>query len=149
MLVLTAPAALQWPEALDNRVVFLAGSIDEGAAEPWQAHVIEALGDVELVVLNPRRDEWDSSVLREQVKWELDGLERAALIAMYFAPESKAPVTLLELGLFARSERLVVCCPGDYWRRGNVEIVCRRYGAELVETLDALIDRIKEHAKRR
>jgi hypothetical protein len=146
---LKPPDVLQWPEELDSRVVFLAGSIDEGATEPWQSHVISALEDLDLVVLNPRRDEWDASLLRDQVKWELDGLERAALIAMYFAPESKAPVTLLELGLFARSERLVVCCPEGYWRRGNVEIVCRRYGAELFETLEQLVDRIREHAKRR
>ena len=156
MLLLKPPAPLQWPEALDAKVVFLAGSIDLGAAEPWQAQVESAVEDLDLVLLNPRRDDWDDSwqqtfenrVFREQVKWELEGLERAALIAMYFAPESQAPVTLLELGLTARSERLVVCCPEGYWRRGNVEIVCRRYGVELVPSLEILIDRVSEKGRR-
>lgn len=156
MLLLKPPQPLQWDEALDERVVFLAGSIDMGAAEPWQASVEQAVAELDVVVLNPRRDDWDESwaqtyenrVFREQVKWELEGLERASLIAMYFAPDSKAPVTLLELGLTARSERLVVCCPEGYWRRGNVEVVCRRYGVEMVPELELLIDRVTEHGSR-
>jgi hypothetical protein len=47
------------------------------------------------------------------------------------APDTKAPISLLELGLFARSDRVVVGCPDGFWRRGNVEIVCQRYGCAL------------------
>src|SRR4051794_17411583 len=85
--------------------VFLAGSIEMGAAEDWQTAVTEALRGLDVLVLNPRRDEWDSSWVqsfedaqfREQVEWELAGLERASVVAMYFAPATRAPVTLLEL----------------------------------------------------
>jgi hypothetical protein len=143
MQSLYAPAPVTGARPL----VFLAGSIDEGRAEPWQDRVTEALADVEGTLLNPRRPDWDASwrqsidnpPFREQVEWELDGLERADVIAMYFAPGSQAPITLLELGLFAQSGKLVVACPDGYWRRGNVEIVCRRFGARFVDTLDALI----------
>lgn len=34
--------------------------------------------------------------------------------------------------------KLVVCCPEGFWRRGNVQVVCGRYGVKLVETLDEL-----------
>ena len=61
---------------------------------------------------------------------------------MYVAPATKSPVTLLELGLFARSGRLAVCCPDGYWRKGNVEIVCARYGVPMLESLDGLISYI-------
>jgi len=133
------------------RSVFLAGSIDMGQAEDWQSTVTRALGDRDVVILNPRRDEWDASweqdiafaPFREQVEWELEGLERATVIAVYFAPTSKAPVTLLELGLFAKSDRVVVCCPEGYWRRGNVEIVCRRYEVQMAADLDALVREIR------
>jgi hypothetical protein len=54
---------------------------------------------------------------------------------------------LLELGLFARSGKMVVCCPGGYWRRGNVQIVCKRFGILLVDTLEelknAVVDKLK------
>jgi len=135
-----------------SRSVFLSGSIELGTAEDWQAHVEHSLADLDALILNPRRDEWDASWeqsisnphFREQVQWELDAQEQAAVIAMYFAPDTKAPITLLELGLFARMGKVMVCCPPGYWRRGNVEIVCHRFGLPLVETLDALIRLIRE-----
>jgi nucleoside 2-deoxyribosyltransferase-like protein len=125
--------------AAGQRVVFLAGSIDMGTAEDWQARLVAALPPG-IAVLNPRRTEWDASwrqsidepQFREQVEWELDGLERADVIAMWFAPATKAPVTLLELGLHARSGKLVVGCPDGYWRKGNVEVVCARHDILLV-----------------
>lgn len=45
---------------------------------------------------------------------------------------------LLELGLFARSGKMVVCCPPGFYRRGNVEIVCARFGIEFVGSLEEL-----------
>lgn len=123
-----------------------------GLAEAWQADIEAALRGADITILNPRRDEWDSTwaqridnpLFREQVEWELAAQERATLIAFYFAPTTKAPVTLLELGLFARSGKVVVCCPDGYWRKGNVEIVCARYGVPMVESLDALIAHIRK-----
>lgn len=135
-----------------ERVVFLAGSIEMGQAGPWQGSIERALADVPAAILNPRRDAWDSSwdqsihnpSFRGQVEWELDGLERADLVAMYFDPATRAPITLLELGLFARSGKLVVCCPAGYWRRGNVEVVCARHGVRLVEEFDELVRIVRE-----
>ena len=48
-----------------------------------------------------------------------------------------------ELGLYARSGKLKVCCPEGFWRRGNVEVVCRRYHVPLFSSLDELIDDLK------
>ena len=42
-----------------DRVVFLAGSIEMGAAEDWQTRLVASLDGV--VALNPRRAAWDSS----------------------------------------------------------------------------------------
>lgn len=142
MRVLQPPA----PIALgpSGRSVFLAGSIEGGRAERWQDRFIRLLGDADLTVLNPRRDAWDASWsqtlddprFRGQVEWELEAQERATAIAMYFDPATKAPVTLLELGLFARSGKAVVCCPAGFWRKGNVDVVCARYGVRTAATLE-------------
>lgn len=147
--VLKPPAPLS---SLEGTSVFLAGSIEMGLAESWQERVEQALADLPVAILNPRRDEWDSSweqsitnrPFREQVEWELDAQERADVIAMYFAPSTKAPITLLELGLFAASGKVVVCCPPGYWRRGNVEVVCARYSVPLVRDLVELISIVRE-----
>lgn len=132
--------------------IFLAGSIDMGQAVDWQTQVTDVLANAPFTFLNPRRDDWDATweqsidhpQFNAQVNWELDGLEKSHGIAMYFAPQSKAPITLLELGLFAHSKKLVVCCPDGFWRKGNVDIVCHRYGIPQVKDLNALIDFIKE-----
>lgn len=134
-----------------ERSVFLAGSIDMGGAPNWQNEIEQALAGLTVTVLNPRRDEWDSSweqsignpPFREQVEWELEAQERATVIAMYFAPATQAPITLLELGLFARSGKLIVCCPPDFWRRGNVDVVCTRYGVPQVAGLKELAQAIR------
>jgi hypothetical protein len=118
-----------------------------GRAENWQSAVALALADQDIFVLNPRREDWDASWRQsmdeprfvEQVEWELAAQERAAVIAMYFAPSTQAPISLLELGLAARSGKLLVCCPEGYWRKGNVDLVCRRYGVPIVKDLTTLI----------
>lgn len=133
----------------DKKAVFLAGSIEMGIAMDWQTECATRLADKNILLLNPRRDDWDvnwsqsidNQPFREQVEWELNGLERADLILVYFAPDTKAPITLMELGLHAsqKPEKIVVCCPDGYWRKGNVDIVCHRYGVRQVQTLDQLI----------
>lgn len=136
----------------DDRVLFLAGSIDLGVTEDWQCNLAESLADIpRLLILNPRRDQWegiwdlssDDPKFRGQVEWELDGLEAADVIAYHFAPGSQAPVTMCELGLYARSGKAVVCCPNGFWRKGNVDIVCTRYGIEQVNGLDELATAIR------
>ncbi|MEO1269016.1 MAG: nucleoside 2-deoxyribosyltransferase domain-containing protein [Myxococcota bacterium] len=126
--------------------IFLAGSIAMDTAERWQDALSAQLADLDVLLLNPRRDDWDTSweatwdnpVFRQQVEWELEGLERATWIAMYFSPPTQAPITLLELGLMAHSGRLIVCCPEGFWRKGNVDIVCRRHNIPQVPNLEVL-----------
>ncbi|MEO0472076.1 MAG: nucleoside 2-deoxyribosyltransferase domain-containing protein [Bacteroidota bacterium] len=131
--------------------VFLAGSIEMDKAAPWQDHLIKALSDLNVCWLNPRRQDWDSSwkaeksnpIFAEQVNWELNGLEQADLILMYFDPRTKSPISLLELGLFARSGNMLVCCPAGFWRKGNVDIVCERYGVGQFDEWDAWLEAVR------
>jgi hypothetical protein len=135
--------------------VFLAGSIELGVAEDWQAAFERSLADMQIAIMNPRRDGWDATweqsidnpVFRGQVEWELDGLERASVVPMYFAPDTRAPITLLELGLLAGSGKLVVCCPSGYWRRGNVEVVCARYRVPMVAEPRHLVEAVRDRLR--
>jgi hypothetical protein len=58
-LVVTSPAPS--PTAAGRPVIFLAGSIDNGTALDWQSLCIDALADKPLIILNPRRADWDGS----------------------------------------------------------------------------------------
>ncbi len=148
--ILKPPTPLSFDRTMPS--VFLAGSIEMGEADDWQRDFERGLEDTQAVILNPRRDDWDASWkqsasdanLRAQVTWELDAQEAATCIAMYFDPKTKAPITLLELGLFARSDKVIVCCPDGYWRKGNVEIVCARYRVPMVQTRTELLAGVRQ-----
>jgi hypothetical protein len=127
--------------------IFLAGSIEQGIAEDWQSKFVRMLDGHDVLVCNPRRDKWDASLEQDitnaefsgQVNWELDALERCDVVAMYLDPETKSPISLLELGLYAQSGKLLVCCPDGFHRKGNVDVTCARYGVPTYSTLDELV----------
>jgi len=131
--------------------IFLAGSIEMGVADNWQTRVATDMAKYDVVLLNPRRDDWDSSwrqsiddpQFNEQVTWELDGLDNSDIVIFYFDPATKSPITLMELGLVAHSfGHIIVCCPDGFWRKGNVEMVCDRYHIPLVNTYDDMVEQL-------
>lgn len=132
--------------------LFLGGSIEMGKAKPWQKKVVTAFEHYhDAVILNPRRNDWDSSweqvktnpKFRQQVEWELDALEFAENIIIYFDPGTQSPISLLELGLFKEKKPLIIC-PEGFWRKGNVDIVCEKYEIPQFDDLDTAIDYLKE-----
>lgn len=153
MILFTSPDR---PTNLSLCSVFLAGSISEGSAEMWQDRVIDMLKDEEVIVLNPRRADWDSTWEQKidnpqflhQVLWELNGLKSADRIIFYFDPNTKAPITLLELGLIGGQfpEKCIVVCNEPFYRKGNVDIVCEEYGIKQVETLEKAVEEFKCYA---
>ena len=143
-MILKPPMNLSFRN-LDLPSIFLAGSIEMGAAENWQDELGKYLSP-KFNVFNPRREGWDSSweqnfenpQFYQQVNWELDALQKSGTIVMYFDPSTKSPISLLELGLYAASGKLIVICPEGFWRKGNVDIVCSRYDIPMFDSLEAL-----------
>ena len=135
--------------------IFLAGSIEMGKAELWQERIVREMENEDVIFYNPRRDDWDNSLeqtienaqFNQQVTWELEHLEKADIIALYFDPTTKSPISLLELGLFARTDKVIVCCPEGFWRKGNVDIVCNLYKIQQVDSIEDLIETIKNMAQ--
>lgn len=126
--------------------IFLAGTIDQGNSEDWQmkwSHILERRYNV----INPRRKNWNSELeqtienpeFSQQVNWELNGLETSDMVLFYFLPNSKSPITLLELGLCTKSDiEILVYCPKEFYRHGNVSILCERYNLRLYDDLNLL-----------
>ena len=137
------------PLQIDLKTVFLAGSIEMDKAVNWQKKCEELLQD-QYVIFNPRSNEWDSSWsqtiendnFREQVNWELSALEKADIVIMYFAENTMSPISLLEFGLYAQSNKMKVVVEENFWRKGNIDIVCERYSVEQFKTLEELIQNL-------
>ena len=115
-----------------------------GNSVDWQQKVINQCKRNDITFLNPRRKDWNNQWIQEigdnpfteQVEWELEALDTADLILMYLAPGSKSPISLLEIGLYAKTKKLIICCPKGFWRKGNIDIVCRKYEIRQLENLD-------------
>lgn len=57
----------------------------------------------------------------------------------------------LALGLKGRggkAKHVIVGFEGDFYKRGNVEVIAARFGASVVEGLDAVIQQIEEVIER-
>lgn len=144
---------------VSDRSVFLAGTIDMGNSEDWQSKVIEQLRSSWFkYIFNPRRQDWDPSwkqemenqEFNEQVTWELDHLEMATHAFFNFEANSKSPVTMLELGeRLAKTEysrqTILVVCPREFYRSGNIDIMCARYAIPVYRSLDEGLEALFEH----
>lgn len=141
-----------------SKRIFLAGVIDMGKSFDWQEQAIKLInternkqeGNDIVSIYNPRRKDWNSKwkqeisnpQFKQQVEWELNNLDLATHIIMNFLPDSKAPISLLELGLHSESKKLLVVCPKGFYRKGNVDIVCERYNIPQFKTLKEAIQYI-------
>ena len=136
--------------------VFLAGTIDNGDSIDWQAKVIELTKNIAnqpIGIYNPRRKKWDPNTdhagIMKQIDWEQRALNRVEHIYLVLLDNSKSPISLLELGLFARTGKVTVFCTPKFYRYDNVLDTCNRYNIELVNNTDPSIisKRIERNAK--
>ena len=120
--------------------VFLAGVIDMGNSRDWQQIAFDRIKGLRGTVLNPRRENWDSSwkqtssnaSFREQVIWELRALNDADFVFVNVDGDSKAPITLLELGYLAGLHKPVaISAHPDFWRRGNIEVLTEMHSQQM------------------
>jgi hypothetical protein len=152
MNVLTSPQSVMIDQEV---VIFLAGSIELGAAKEWQQQAIE-LFDLLIpsaqksryCILNPRRKDWDTSwkqisddpQFNQQVKWELSSLQKATHVIVYFDPATKSPISMLELGAF--HNKAIVVCPDGFWRKGNIDIFCEVFNVKQAPDLQSAVEQI-------
>lgn len=147
MIIITPEETIsKLPNKPNSKSVFLAGTIDNGDSLNWQNKTIIELmnlGINDIEIYNPRREHWNSNSSKEemeyQIKWEQEYLDKADFIAMVLLDDSKSPISLLELGLYAKSNKLIVFCTPDFYRWDNVRLTCEKYNIQLVESTHPLV----------
>lgn len=132
--------------------VFLAGTIDNGYSNNWQDALCSKL-DGDILVCNPRREHWDENTpvkeLQYQIAWEQQHLHISDLIVMVLLDNSQSPISLMELGEFCSSKKMIVFCTPKFYRYWNVKDLCLRKGILMYETNEIdeiskiVLDRIK------
>ena len=126
--------------------VFLAGGIT--GCSDWQSELTALLSDTNLVVLNPRRQNFpakDPLASAQQIRWEHKHLAMASLVSFWFPHETLCPITLFELGTFTMGQRpLLVGCDPKYARRRDIETQMSLYrpDVKVVESIEELSEQI-------
>lgn len=137
-----------------KKTIFLGGTIDMGNSEDWQKtfkeHLQKSENFKDVTLLNPRRDDWDSSwgqhkdnpQFREQVEWEFEAMRSADSRVFVFLPDSKSPVTIFELGLFIQKP-CIIYCPFEFYRSGNIHIICEKFNKPVYTDWDEFLKQFK------
>ncbi|MDO8516894.1 MAG: nucleoside 2-deoxyribosyltransferase domain-containing protein [Nanoarchaeota archaeon] len=92
----------------NEKSLFIAGGITE--CGNWQNDFIDSLKNENLIVLNPRRKNFDindEEISIAQIKWEYEHLKKASAISFWFTSETLCPITLYELGKVQASRKPV------------------------------------------
>lgn len=147
-----APRSYEYAEG-DPLAVFLAGGISD--CPDWQAIASNVVLDAGLIVLNPRRANYqlgDTSTAAEQVGWEYRHLnELPRLLTLFWFPTTDPavtvqPIALFELGRATASPQrpghhLIVGADPAYPRRADLELQLRhaRPALTVYDSLEATI----------
>lgn len=152
MITITAPSYEDNYE--EKPAVFLAGGIT-GCWE-WQKYVLRKLVDTDLVVYNPRRDNFpigDPNAGKEQIAWKNWALDRADIFSIWFAADQIQPISLFELGKHIERrkwekdlDKVAVGMSPSYPRQFDVEQQMSHSAPNLTisYTLDGHIEQIKD-----
>lgn len=133
-----------------ERVLFIAGGISN--CGDWQSGISKSLNDVDIVLLNPRRDDFDltnPTMEEEQIKWEHQHLLKADAYLFWFCAETLCPITLFELGKVAGlfpKKPIFVGTHIDYKRSRDIghQMRLMRPEIKIVHYLDLLLNQVRE-----
>ncbi|MEI7718356.1 MAG: nucleoside 2-deoxyribosyltransferase domain-containing protein [archaeon] len=140
---------IECPKVYEGREVslFLAGGIS--GCKIWQNDLVKLLEDTSLVLINPRRKNFDIKDLtleKKQITWEYEHLERASAVSFWFPSETVCPITLYELGKISQTDKpLFIGIDRNYTRINDISIQTKliRPDVKVVYSLEGLAEQIK------
>ena len=153
MRIIKAP--MIWTQRIEEHSVFLAGGISK--CPNWQevvtSHIKFGFDQTNLLVLNPRRDDFDVSNTKaseKQIVWEHDALNRCDTLLFWFPKDTPCPITLYELGNYCEKKpNLIVGVDPDYQRKLDVTIQTRlrRPDVKVQEGFDNFLMDVSKHLR--
>jgi len=121
----------------DNlRSIFLAGSMDHRQEHSWRDEIIGEFGSHHIFdPTHAQHDDLSNAELKHHIMWELEAMQQSDFILLNFLKDSKSPISLVELGLYAQSGKLIVVCPQEFYKHNYVHILCEKYSTPIFNTL--------------
>lgn len=122
--------------------LFLAGTIDNGDSTDWQKELIDYLSNYGMpyvILYNPRRNYWNKNAsdkeTHNQIDWEQKYLDDCDYIIMVLQDNSKSPISLMELGQYSKSGKIIVFCNENFYRYQNVKYLCEKENIPLINNI--------------
>ncbi len=133
MIYLEAPNPIKEEDKTKTKV-FLGGGITD--CPNWQKEATEMLEDKDIVIFNPRREDFDVNnhdIENEQINWEFNYLRKSDIIIFWFPEETLCPITLFELGAhLQRDVKILIGTHKNYGRRSDVIIQSKLVRGDIV-----------------
>ena len=117
--------------------IYLSGAM---LGSDWQSKFIKKLGDLRVDVFSPRYPSSHIASVPDGIfEWEMDHMSIANVIAFYFSPEDSCSSALMALGMYAKTDRVIVCCEDTFEHKGDIDALCEREDVPQVDSLKTLI----------
>ncbi|MFC4633422.1 nucleoside 2-deoxyribosyltransferase domain-containing protein [Dokdonia ponticola] len=133
----------------EHTYTFLAGSMDDKLTTPWREEVMHILAkDTHFFdPTNKKHNSLSKKEMKRHVEWELDALSISDKILLNFLPDALSPISLVELGLYVASGKLIVICPKGFYKSGYVYTLCEKYKTPIFENLTQALSKQKSTTK--
>ncbi|TDS15165.1 nucleoside 2-deoxyribosyltransferase-like protein [Maribacter caenipelagi] len=120
----------------NQRSIFLAGSMDPKQEGSWRTKAIAEFRAMDIFdPTNMNHDNLNSEQMKHHVTWELDALELSDIILLNFLPNAQSPISLVELGMYVTSNKLIVICPKEFYKSGYIHTLCEKYNTPIFNNI--------------
>lgn len=125
----------------NKECIFLAGSMAAKSEINWRQTVVDELQESYhfLDPTNPNHDTLEDLEMRKHIKWELDELKKADYIIMNFLPDSLSPISMVELGMYIATNKLIVVCPKEFYKWRYIDTLCKEYNTPIFNQLEEVL----------
>ncbi|MFT6981845.1 MAG: hypothetical protein ACJAUD_000612 [Crocinitomicaceae bacterium] len=119
----------------DKQIVFLAGSVATDSDNNWRHDIINKWGDEYHFFdpVNPNHANLNDKDMRAHIKWELDALKSSDYIFLNLLPTSTSPISLVEMGLYVSTKKLIVICPTEFYKWRYIDVLCKEYNTPIFQ----------------
>ncbi|WP_405414549.1 nucleoside 2-deoxyribosyltransferase domain-containing protein [Maribacter sp. Asnod1-A12] len=120
----------------NQRSIFLAGSMDHKQEVSWRDEISAEFGTYSIFdPTNNNHDHLNVKEMKRHINWELNALQLSDMILLNFLPNALSPISLIELGLYVNSEKLIVICPKEFYKSNYVHTLCDKYNTPIFNNI--------------
>ncbi|MDG1333826.1 MAG: nucleoside 2-deoxyribosyltransferase domain-containing protein [Crocinitomicaceae bacterium] len=126
----------------DRASVFLAGSMATTRKNNWRQTATRTFQAAYHFFdpTNPRHNNLNDEEMRNHIKWELEAMKLSDIIILNFLPDSLSPISLVEIGMYISSNKLVVVCPKEFYKWRYIDTLCNEYNTPIFNQLEDVLN---------